>query len=337
MQEGLGSYQRGAFDEAAVSWTEAARMYEQAGKLNEQSDALIFLTQAYQSMGHYIKALQSLQAASALVERTGDRSKMARIKGIAGTLYLASGQPEDASRSLNEGLQLAKETGNTGLAAVILNDKGNLLASQKKYEEALAAYTESISLAQATENHALAVQALVNAAAVSLQSGRHQDAKDRLDEALKQVRTLDDSYDKAYGLISIGLAYKDLRPRLPDTNGALMLQAFQSLNEAMKVAAAIENPRATSYAWGYLGSLYETERRYEEALDLTRRAVMAAQQAVAPEALYRWYWEKGRPFKALGKSEDGIGAYRLAGSGVQSIRPGMVLTSRAESPYFPES
>src|SRR5438876_3548225 len=337
MAEGLKAYQRGAFEEAAASWAEAARLYEQAGKRSEQSEALIFLAQAYQSMGHYTKALQSLQSASALVERTGDRPRLARIKGLAGTLYLASGQPEDASRSLNEGLQLAKEAGNTGLAAVILNDKGNLLVSQKKYEEALAAYTESISLAQATENHALAVQALVNAATASLQSGRHQGAKDRLDQALKQVRTLDDSYDKAYGLISIGLAYKDLRPHLPDTNGELMLQAFQSLNEAMKVAAAIENPRATSYAWGYLGSLYETERRYEEALDLTRRAVMAAQQAVAPEALYRWYWQTGRLFKALGKREDAIAGYRLAVPALQSIRPEMLLTSGAEPPYFRES
>src|SRR3989441_2096669 len=337
MAEALKSYQRGAFEEAAAGWTEAARLYEQAGKLNEQSEALIFLTQAYQSMGHYIKALQSLQAASALVERTGDRSKMARIKGIAGTLYLASGQPEDASRNLKEGLQLAKEAGNAGLAAVILNDRGNVLASQKKYDEALAAYTESISLAQATENHALLVQVLINAATASLQSGRHQDARDRLDQALKQVRALEDSYDKAYSLISIGLTYNNLRPHLPDTNGALMLQAFESLNEAVKVAAAIENPRAASYAWGYLGSLYETERRYEEALDLTRRAVMAAQQAVAPEALYRWYWQTGRLFKALGKREDAIAAYRLAVPALQSIRPEMLLTSGAEPPHFRES
>jgi CHAT domain-containing protein/predicted negative regulator of RcsB-dependent stress response len=337
MAEGLQAYQRGAFEDAAAGWTEAARLYEQTGKLSEQIEALIFLAQAYQSLGHYTKALQSLQSASTLIEKTGDRSRLARIKGLAGALYLASGQPEEASRSLSEGLQLAKEVGNNDLTAVILNDKGNLLASQKKHEEAIAAYTESISLAQATKNHTLVVRGLINAATASLESGRHQDARDRLDQALKQVRILEDSYDKAYSLITIGLAYKNLRPHLPETNGALMLQAFQSLDEAVKVAAAIENPRAISYAWGYLGSLYETERRYAEALDLTRRAVMAAQQAVAPEALYRWYWQTGRLFKALGKREDAIAAYRLAVPALQSIRPEMLLTSGAEPPYFRES
>src|SRR2546422_885481 len=156
MAQAVKSYQRGAFEEAAASWTQAARLYEQAGKPKEQSEALLFLAQAYQSVGHYTKALQSLQSASALVERTGDRLGTARIKGLAGALYLASGQPEDASRNLKEGLQLAKEAGNAGLAAVILNDRGNVLASQKKYDEAIAAYTESISLAEDTKNHALA-------------------------------------------------------------------------------------------------------------------------------------------------------------------------------------
>src|SRR5713101_4950436 len=73
MEEGLKAYQRGAFEDATVSWTEAARMYEQAGKRSEQSEALVRLSQAYQGLGHYTKALESLQSASALVEQTDDR------------------------------------------------------------------------------------------------------------------------------------------------------------------------------------------------------------------------------------------------------------------------
>jgi hypothetical protein len=46
--------------------------------------------------------------------------------------------------------------------------------------------------------------------------------------------------------------------------------------------------RAASYAWGYLGGLYEDEQRFQEALQLTRRAREAAQRIHAPESLYRW-------------------------------------------------
>jgi len=336
MGQALKSYQQGAFDQAATSWTEAAKLYEQAGNPTEQSEALIRLAQAYQSIGHYNKALQSLQSASALVEQTGDRGRLARIKGIGGNLYLAAGQSAEASQYLKEGLQLASELGNQGLSAVLLNDLGNVLASEKKYDEAIGAYTGSLSLAQDIKNDALAARALINTATVLLQSGRHQDTKIRLEQAVTQTKTLEDSHDKAYGLITIGLAYNSLRPHLPDAKDALLLQAFQTLHDAAKIAEAIDNPRVASYAWGHLGFLYETERRYEEALELTRRAVSKAQQAVAPEALYRWYWQTGRLLKALGKRDDAIAAYRRAVPALQSVRPEMLLTSGAEPPFFRE-
>jgi CHAT domain-containing protein len=86
-----------------------------------------------------------------------------------------------------------------------------------------------------------------------------------------------------------------------------------------------------------MGSLYESERRYEDALELTRRAVLKAQQAVAPEALYRWYWQTGRLFKAMGRPDEAISAYRLAVPALQAIRPEMLATSSADPSFFRES
>nr|MBI3611846.1 CHAT domain-containing protein [Nitrospirota bacterium] len=337
MAQGVKAYRQGAFEQAAVNWAEASRLYEQGGQFNEQSEALILLAQAYQSMGLHTKALPSLQSASALVERTGDRSRLVRIKGLAGKLYLASGQLEEASRLLNEGLRLARELGEPDLTAALLNDLGNVLASEKKYDEASKAYSESITLAQKSQNRSLEVNALINAAMALQQGGRHQEAKDRLDRAVKQIEALEDSHDKAYGLLSMGLAYNNLRPHLNGLRDALLMQAFRAFNEAATVAERIENPRAVSYAWGSMGSLYESERRYEEALELTRRAVMKAQQAVVPEALYRWYWQTGRLLKALGRPDESIAAYRLAVPALQTIRPEMMTVSSADPAFFRES
>src|SRR5215216_4154457 len=37
LEEGLGSFQRGDFKQAILNWMEAARIYERAGKIDEQS------------------------------------------------------------------------------------------------------------------------------------------------------------------------------------------------------------------------------------------------------------------------------------------------------------
>jgi CHAT domain-containing protein len=318
--QGWKWFQQGAFDQAITSWTEAARLYGRAGKPNKQSETLTYLSQAYQSIGQYRQALQNLESALALVKKTDDRMQIASVLGSLGNAYIATGPAETAHGYLSAGLGMAREMGDSALAAGILNNLGNLFTSQQQYTEALRAYTESMRLAAATGNPSLAVRALINAAKASRQSGQYQEAKTLLDEAFDQLGSLDDSHDKAYGLISIGLTYDELRGRLADANAPLLLLASKSFRKAATVAETIGDHRAASYAWGYLGKLYEDEHRYSEASQLTRRAVFAAQQVNAPESLYRWQWQTGRLLKALGKIDDAISAYRRAVATLQPIR-----------------
>ena len=140
MEQGLNSFQRGDFEQAALSWTEAARLYEAEQKPKEQSIALIHLAQAYQSLGQYRDALKNLDAALALAEKSGNRTQIALALGTIGDVYIATGPEDTALKYLNEGLRIARELNNQDLSATILNNLGNLLTSQKKYPEAIAAY-----------------------------------------------------------------------------------------------------------------------------------------------------------------------------------------------------
>src|SRR4029079_402791 len=127
-------------------------------------------------------------------------------------------------------------------------------------------------------NRVLLTKALINAAAASIQNKQYKEAKTLLDNALDEIRALEPSHAKASGLISIGLAYDDLRSKLPDSKDALLLLAHETFSEAAMVADSIGDLGDAYSAWGYLGKLYEDERRYDEALQLTRRATFAAQQ-----------------------------------------------------------
>jgi len=321
MDQALKSFQRGDFEQAVLSWTEAARLYEAEQKPKEQSNALIHAAQSYQALGQYKEALKNLESSLALAEKLGDRTQTAVALGALGNVYIAAGPPEMALKYLNEGLRIAREVNNQDLSALILNNLGNLLTAQKKYSEALVAYRESVSLAAARNNRALLIGALVNEATASIQMNQPRYAKALLDRALDQIRALEASHEKAVGLINIGLAYDDLRSRLPDSNDSLLLLSHETLSEAGTLSDSIGDRRTSSYAWGSLGKLYEDERRYQEALQLTRRATFAAQQINAPESLYRWEWQTGRLLTKLGIIDDAIGAYRRAVRTLQSIRP----------------
>ena len=337
IKTGLELFQRGDFEQAALSWTEASQLYERGGEIRRQSEALVYLSQANQALGRYKEAGKNLDVALSLAEKADDRTQVASVLGALGNLYIATGPEDAALKNLTEGLRIAKELNNQDLSATILNNLGNLLTAQKKYPEAIAAYNESAALAKSRNNRVLAGKALINAATASMQNKQYKEAKALLDNALDEIRALEPSHDKASGLITIGLAYDDLRSRLPDLKDSLLLLAHQTFTEAGTISDSIGDRRTSSYAWGYLGKLYEDERRYDEALQLTRRATFAAQQINAPESLYRWEWQTGRLLTKQGNIDDAIGAYRRAVRSLQSIRPELSASYGAPQTSFRET
>ena len=337
MKEGLRLFQRGDFEQAILSWREAARVYEAEQKFSQQSSALIHLAQAYQALGQYGDALQNLDAALALAEKSNNKTQGAIALATMGNVYIATGPSEIARKYLDEGLRQARELKNQDVSAIILNNLGNLLTQQKKHTEALAAYEESVSLASARKNHSLVTTALINAATASTNVKQHKEARALLDKALDQMRALEPSHDKAAGLVNIGLGYFELRPNLPDAKESLLLLAHKALSEAGTTAESIGDRRTSSYAWGHLGRLYEEEHRYQEALQLTRRATFAAQHVNAPESLYRWEWQTGRLLRKIGTIDDAIGSYRRAVRTLQSIRPELSVSYGAPQTSFRET
>ncbi len=320
MTEGLRFFQHGDFEKAVRSWRQAARLYDHETQPRAHSDVLVHLSRAYQALGQHQRTLQSLSTAVALAEQAGDRTHFAAVLGSLGNAFLLIGSAEAAAPFLRQGRQLAQEMHDTGLEAIILNNLGNLFAFQDKYPDAIRAYNKSWALAKQTGNPALAARALTNAARAAIQQGQQEAAKERLDMAAKQLRHVEPSHDKTYSLISLGRAANDLCRHLPEAHDRLILKAAAAFKEAAGDAKRLGDRRAESYAWGYLGALYEQAGRYQEALELTRQAVFAAQQRHIPESLYRWQWQTGRLFKALGRLDEAIQAYKRAVHTVQSLR-----------------
>jgi CHAT domain-containing protein/Tfp pilus assembly protein PilF len=320
MKQGLQAYQRGSFDQALAAWKQAAQLYEQTGKVREQSEALVRAAQASESIGQVSQAMQQLEVALALAQQTHDRAWIATVLENIGRTYLAARKPDEATQNLTQALEMAKTDGGPRLIAAIHNDLGLAQVSQQRHEEALASFTSSAQGALAARDRPLAVRAQINAARVALKLNQPDAARNWLDQALDGLKDFEPSHDKATGLIHVGLGYQQLLPAMPAMNAPLLLRAAGVFVESATVAEKIGDMRTLSYADGYLGHLYESEHRYDEALHLTRRAVFSAQGANAPESLYRWQWQLGRLLAATGKLDEAIDAYNYATTTLRPIR-----------------
>ncbi len=310
LAQGTDAFRRGAFEQALTIWKEAAGLAGERGATREHIQALLGTAQAAQALGQSKQALLQLDLALVLSQNSGDPSIQAEALAQLGRTYLAVGQLDEAEERLTDALTLARREASPALTAATLNDLGILHALRHEDAEALAAFHESTTIAQDAGLPMVAITSRINAARAALRLGQPQDSRLWLDQSLDQARELSPSYNKAVGLINIGLGYGHLRPLLPAIGDALLIRAAGVLQEAVALSERLGDARTLSYALGYLGHLYETERRTEEALQLSRRAAFSAQSAGVPEALYRWQWQVGRLLASNGRLDDAIASYR---------------------------
>jgi CHAT domain-containing protein/Tfp pilus assembly protein PilF len=327
---GLEAFRRGDIEAAAKAWQEAARLSVDTKQPQAHRVALTHLAQAYEALGHYSEAADSLRTALKLAEHAGDRTQVAIVLAHLGDVAVATGDMAEADQRLRDALALARELGDAGLVATILHTRGNLFMAQQQPHEALAAYRDSAASAQQAHQVGIAARALAHAALAAERDGQPQGSRALLDEALAHLRQAAPSHDTAYDALLIGRAYH----RLAHADPPLVLRAAAVFTEAADQAQRLDDARALSYAWGYLGRLYEDEGRSQEALQLTRQAALAAQRVHLPESLYLWQWQTGRLLRALGEIDPAMAAYERAVATVQSIRPELLRGAGGASTSF---
>ncbi len=327
MEEGGQYFERGAFGEALSHWKQAADAYQRIGNSPAHVEALILSAQASMALGQSKPALQSLELALALAHQGGNPLAEATVLGHLGRTYLTLRQLAEASEYLHQAMALARQLDAPPLLAALLNDLGILFVLKQQDREALDAFDESVSFAHKANLPLLSTTARTNAARALLRLNQPVNSRMALDAALDHVKDVAPSRNKSLGLIGMALVYQRLASQLPQMHDSLLLRAAGMLQEAASVTQKLGDRRTLSYALGYLGHVYETESRLDEALRLTRQALFTAQSADAPESLYRWQWQLGRQLAAIGELDHAIASYRQAASTLQPIRVEVAQTS----------
>ncbi|MEM0979004.1 MAG: CHAT domain-containing protein, partial [Cyanobacteria bacterium P01_H01_bin.58] len=88
---------------------------------------------------------------------------------------------------------------------------------------------------------------------------------------------------------------------------------------------------------GTLGHVYEQNRQWDDAADLSRQALALAQQIRADDISYRWQWQLGRILKRQQQEDKAIAAYSGAFETLQSIRSDLITANPDVQFSFRES
>ncbi len=104
------------------------------------------------------------------------------------------------------------------------------------------------------------------------------------------------------------------------------------LNIGLQQARNLQDKRAETYTLGYLGKLYYQKEQLNQAIDLTRQALMLAQDqnivGDAREIIYLWQSQLGSLFGKQGDEKSAIASYAAAFNTLQSLRSDLNVNNR---------
>jgi len=332
--KGRTFYQQGNYEEAMLAWEQAMRLSEPEKNTAAYLDTSLHLADVCQALGYHRKSIAVLE--QAVARQSQDHSRNAVLLSRLADIYFSLGKPGKTAEYLAETMKEVRLSENPRVLSSVMINMGNALSADGDYVGAMSAYEKAISIAEQLEGESgMISKALINSLRVAFLSGNDELTSTMLRDIPKQINGFPDSHQKARDLISLALLIREIQSELSDS--ALAQSAYQALSEAGRISGNIGDFRSMSYAYGYMGQLYEDAGRHGDAMKLTRQAMFFAQQKKFPEILYLWQWQMGRLFKAGGDMEEAMKAYLSAISTLDPIRQELFQGYRSQQDVFNKS
>lgn len=336
--QGRFQFSVGQVEQALKTWQQAAATYAQTGNQDGRRQSQINQAQALQSMGFYTRACKTLlntlgienqdcqisnEQLQTLQAQPDTLTKTVALRTLGDVLQLV-GDLQQSEKVLKLSLQVAQglqspanmssarfSLANTVRAQRTTSDDGQ---SRQTSENPLTLYQQAA--AEAT-SPTLRVQAQLNQVSLLIEEQRLPEARSLSAQIQSQLDTLPPSRTAVYAGINLAQSLIKLSPSEVDTAAKLLAKAIEQ-------AKSLGDQRATAYALGNLGDLYEKTGQLSEAKNLTEEALVLAQTISAPDIAYRWQWQLGRLLKAQGNRKQAIAAYDSAVKTLKDLRSDLV-------------
>jgi len=278
---------------------------------------LLSAADCYQNQGNTAAAIPYLEALNRQLGERSDPREHVELDGRLASAYLQVGDHRRAYALLDEGIEHVQTVGQPWLAASLLNDLGRLYVAHDEPLHAIAAFDDALRLARPNDR-ALRASVGLNLARALIEQQVSGGLEGRLATAGRDIAVLRDKSLKSRYYLTLGTLYREAQIDL-GMPAEWRARAYDAYMNALRLATSDSGP-LQSFAFGYIGALYEDEGRLEPALNYTRKAALAAQRVSSAASLYQWQWQSGRILRAQGNAEEAIQAYRLASDTLANIR-----------------
>ncbi len=294
-----------------------------------QAAALGSLGEAHRLRGDYNRATQYLERSLDLSRAVDDSAMMtAALSGLGHTT-----------------LGLAQINYQRGASAEQIGDTTDAADFRRQGttydQDALTYLQEALTQAQQRDDQVSQIRLLLSLISPAARLGNIDLAQTSLQDARQLLSRLPASREKAIAAIHM-VQFLELTVAtdtssndrqavhpLQCINSRVQSDAVTLLETALQTARQIQNLRLESFALGELGHIFECQRNYTQALELTRQARWSAEQDLrAKDSLYLWEWQTGRILRSEGYESEAIAAYEQSIKTLEDIRSDLLIANQ---------
>ncbi|HEY9854021.1 MAG TPA: CHAT domain-containing protein [Leptolyngbyaceae cyanobacterium] len=328
---------RGQTETALDTWKQAEKIYRQAGDETGILGSQINQAQALQNLGMYRRAKVTLEEVNSRLQTMSDSPiKAAGLRSLGVALQVV-GDLTRSQQVLQQSLTISEQLNSPADVSNAMFSLANTLRSLKKPQEALEFYRQSARIAT---NSLAKVTAQLNELSLLLETQEITKAETLLPTIQTQLAKLSPSREAIYAEVNFAqslMKIADPQTKLSVSAIANYQEIGRNLAKAVQAARILKDPRAESYSLGQLAEVYEKTQQWEAAEDLTKQALILAQQINASDIIARWQSHLGRLFKQQGEVTKAIVAYTEAVNNLKSLRTDLVAINPDVQFSFQES
>lgn len=294
--------------EQIYAWAVAIRHYTQVlhllpvSDLEGRYDVLARREWAYNIIANHRAQEADLRALADLAERLDDDSRRAEVFCRQAKLALRKGQFNEGVAAANLVIELADRNEikrdivaeSCRLGALCLQNQGNYESARRWGQRALEVYQEEAN----RQGRTLALNTL---GVIARSRGDLQDARQYMEEAVAEWRSLEDIWRLATGLSTLSMLYY----RFGEYDKALDAQL-----EVRELAPQTGDLHLEASSLNSLGLIYHAHNRYADAIDVYTEALEIAQSAGAAKIEATVLLSQAHTLLALGTVEHAEQNYR---------------------------
>ena len=313
---------QGEGEQALTTWQQVTNLYEQLGNSQGVIRSRINQAQALQNLGFYRRATKILtELDRTLQEQPDSLTKAVGLRSLGNSLQ-SVGELERARQALENSLEIAQNLNSTEDISAVLFSLGNTAYSQQEYTQAIDYYQRVVNNSPSLEQQ---TKALLNHLSLLIETENWAEISPLLSQIKTRLARSTVNRPSLYARINYARSLTKLRDRLNARQYKIKPQKIQSiLTTAVTQARQLNDKLAEAYALGNLGRLYELEKQWTEAQNLTQQALALSQATNAQDIAYQWQWQLGRLLKVQNQPREATIAYKQAVNTLQSLRSDLV-------------